>query len=93
MGGGGDIDCVLRGPWPAAAGDDVTLVLVGKVGAGKSATANSILGFDAFASEYSYTSVTETCQMRSTTLSFGDAAPPRTVHVIDTPGNISQFDQ
>ncbi|KAG2566391.1 immune-associated nucleotide-binding protein 9-like [Panicum virgatum] len=85
MGGGGDIDCVLRRPCPAGA-DDVTLVLVGKVGSGKSATANSILGFNAFASEYSYTSVTETCQMRSTTLSFGDAAPPRTVHVIDTPG-------
>ncbi|KAF8772386.1 hypothetical protein HU200_005789 [Digitaria exilis] len=87
MGGGGaDDDGELRRPCPASAADDVTLVLVGKVGSGKSATANSILGFNAFPSEYSYSSVTETCQMRSTTLSFGDAAAPRAVHVIDTPG-------
>ncbi|GJN02860.1 hypothetical protein PR202_ga20249 [Eleusine coracana subsp. coracana] len=65
MGGGGEDDgWVLHCPRPA----DVTLVLVEKVGTGKSATANSILGCDAFKSEYSYASVTETCQMWSTTL-------------------------
>ncbi|CAL5067962.1 unnamed protein product [Urochloa decumbens] len=88
MGGGGcgDDCCGMRRPPCPAAADDVTLVLVGKVGSGKSATANSILGYNAFASEYSYSSVTATCQMRSTTLSFGDEAAPRAVHVIDTPG-------
>ncbi|TVU14376.1 hypothetical protein EJB05_37840, partial [Eragrostis curvula] len=63
---------------------DVTLVLVGKVGYGKSATANSILGCNAFESKRSYTSVTGTCQMRSTKLSVGGAI--RSVNVIDTPG-------
>ncbi|XP_039818612.1 immune-associated nucleotide-binding protein 7-like [Panicum virgatum] len=85
MGGGGDScdagDCWV--PRPACPAD-VTLVLVGKVGSGKSATANSILGRKAFASEYSYGSVTETCQMESTMIRDGCAT--RTVNVIDTPG-------
>ncbi|GJN27547.1 hypothetical protein PR202_gb15577 [Eleusine coracana subsp. coracana] len=92
MGGGGEDDgWVLHCPRPA----DVTLVLVGKVGTGKSATANSILGCDAFKSEYSYASVTETCQMWSTTFR-DDGCADRTISVIDTPGlydmNMSEED-
>ncbi|KAL6899228.1 hypothetical protein ACP4OV_005886 [Aristida adscensionis] len=60
---------------------DITLVLVGKLGCGKSATGNSILGREAFVSEYSQDSVTRTCQMGSTILKDG-----RTINVIDTPG-------
>lgn len=60
---------------------DITLVLVGKLGYGKSATGNSILGREAFVSEYSHASVTNTCQMGSTMLTDG-----RTINVIDTPG-------
>ncbi|CAN6251919.1 unnamed protein product [Urochloa humidicola] len=60
---------------------DITLVLVGKLGCGKSATANSILGREVFESDFSHLSVTATCQMGSTTLKDG-----RTINVIDTPG-------
>ncbi|OEL24543.1 Protein AIG1, partial [Dichanthelium oligosanthes] len=70
---------------------DITLVLVGKLGCGKSATGNSILGREAFESEHSHASVTSTCQMGSTTLKDG-----RTINVIDTPGlfdvNVSSED-
>ncbi|CAN6235092.1 unnamed protein product [Urochloa humidicola] len=88
MGGGGGHNCdegcwVPRHARPA----DVTLVLVGKVGSGKSATANSILGRKVFVSGYSYGSVTETCQMGSAVVrDAGCACATRTVNVIDTPG-------
>lgn len=63
---------------------EVTLFLVGKVGSGKSATANSILGRDAFVSEQSFT---ETCQMTRRTFCDG-TSDARTVNVIDTPGKL-----
>uniref|UniRef100_A0A8I6YPS7 AIG1-type G domain-containing protein n=1 Tax=Hordeum vulgare subsp. vulgare TaxID=112509 RepID=A0A8I6YPS7_HORVV len=83
MGGGGvDSDWAVMPAPPLA---EVTIALVGKVGTGKSATANLILGSQAFASEYSPGSVTETCQRSSTTFHDGGGAA-RTINVIDTPG-------
>ncbi|KAL6651610.1 hypothetical protein ACP70R_010535 [Stipagrostis hirtigluma subsp. patula] len=62
---------------------DITVVLVGKLGYGKSATGNRILGWEEFVSKHSQARVTNTCQMGSTTLEDG-----RTINVIDTPGLI-----
>ncbi|CAO2039228.1 unnamed protein product [Urochloa humidicola] len=61
--------------------DDITIAAVGKIGNGKSATCNSIIGWDAFAEEYSYFRVTNTCQIKSTVFKDG-----RKINVIDTPG-------
>lgn len=88
MGGGGgcaDGD----GDWavlPSPPLSDVTVALVGKISIGKNAIANCILGTHAFAPEFAYVSVTETCQKSSATFHDGCGAT-RTVNVIDTPGN------
>lgn len=51
----------------------LTLVLVGQTGNGKSATANSLLGRDAFAAKRSFASVTERCARNVSWLDEDDA--------------------
>ncbi|KAI3964267.1 hypothetical protein MKW92_037180 [Papaver armeniacum] len=61
--------------------EEKTLVLFGRVGNGKSAVGNSILGKKEFVSRISASGVTTTCKLGTTMLDDGQV-----VNVIDTPG-------
>ncbi|KAF3672980.1 Protein yippee-like [Capsicum annuum] len=67
--------------WEVVANGARTLLLIGRIGDGRSATGNSILGRKAFKSMSSFGGVTKTCEIQRTLLEDGQI-----LDVIDTPG-------
>ncbi|XP_068434156.1 GTPase IMAP family member 7-like [Clinocottus analis] len=65
---------------PGRPARELTVVLIGRVGAGKSATGNAVLGRSAFRSCLSSTAVTRECQVESVALN------GQNLTVVDTPG-------
>ena len=68
----------------------LTLVLVGQTGNGKSATANSLLGRDAFAAKRSFASVTERCARNVSWLDEDDALLRSTSADLDAAGSVNE---